>query len=67
MSSAPDKATLTEFSKKAEAEIGQHQFAAKTGGLVSLSAPTFWELFYAAQAWHEHLNRRKTNQSPRRT
>lgn len=51
---SPDPKTLTEFSRKAKAEIEAHRFAAATGGLVNLTTPTFWELFNAAQAWHEH-------------
>jgi hypothetical protein len=50
----PDPKTLTAFSKKAEGEIARNLFAATTGGLANISASTFWELYYAAQAWHEH-------------
>lgn len=55
---APDKASLLEFTPKAAAEIKQNTFAATTGGLVNLSAPTFWEMYYAAQAWHQAMQRR---------
>lgn len=63
----PDPKTLTAFSEKAAGEIERNRFAATTGGLVNLSAQTFWELFYAAQAWHEHLTRHKAKETPRRT
>jgi hypothetical protein len=48
---APQPQQPAPFSPKAQAEIDQNAFAAKTGGLVTLSAPTFWELYYSAQAW----------------
>lgn len=57
---APDKATLTAFTPKAQGEIERNKFAATTGGLVNLSASTYWELFYGAKAWHQHMQ----SQSP---
>lgn len=57
MNEAPNPRTLTGFTAKAAAEIEQNAFAAKTGGLVNLSAPTFWELYEAAKAWHVHAGK----------
>src|SRR4051794_29739219 len=54
MATAPDPKTLTEFSAKALGEIKRDQLAAHSGGLVNLSAGTFWEMYYAAVAWHEY-------------
>lgn len=51
---APDPMTLTGFSPKAQQELERNKFAAVTGGLVNVSAKTYWELHYAAIAWHEH-------------
>lgn len=55
----PNPSTLTAFSQQAKQQIEGNRFAATTGALVTLSASAFWELYYAAIAWHEHATTAK--------